>query len=222
MRSTFSKSVLLIVLLVMTTQVFAQHNPGLMFLQSLAVPGMGELWQGNNSGYVFIASEILLWSSMFYFQEESHLSKRHAYETALEYAHVTPRDYSDEYYHHLSKYDSSGYEAGGYNEGIRRTAINLYPGDAEAQALYIQNNAYSDDYSWNWDSDERKNQYTKHYKDIQTNKDYAQAMIGGIVLNHLVSGFNSLFYARKTNRRIEMGVHMDHDMTPVLSASWKF
>ncbi len=222
MRSTFSKAILIIVMLLMTVQIFAQHKPGLMFLQSMLVPGMGELWQGSSSGYVFIASEILLWSSMFYFQEESHLSKRHAYECALEYAHIQPRDYDNDYYHHLSKYDSSGYDAGGYNENIRRIAINLYPGDAELQAAYIEANAYSDDYSWDWDSSERRSDYTKHYKDIQNNKDYAQAMIGGIVLNHIVSGLNSLFLSRSANRHLEMGVHMNDRATPVLSASWKF
>ncbi len=222
MQSTSKKAVLLIMIIMIALGLSAQHKPGVMFLKSLVVPGYGELSQGKSIGYAFIASEILLWGSMYYFQEESDLSERHAYEYALEYAHIKPGDYGNDYLHDLSKYDSSGYEAGGYNENVRRTAINLYPGDTDAQQDYIQDHAYSDELAWSWDDRDSRNTYTKHYKDIQHNKDYAQAMVGAIVLNHVVSGLNSLFTARNTNRRIEMGVELKEDMTPTFVASWRF
>ncbi len=222
MQFTSKKIVLLFVLMMIFMSAFAQHSPGLMFLKSLVVPGYGELSQGNSVGYAFIVSEVLLWSSMFYFQEESDISERHAYEYAMKYAGIQPGNFDGKYQQDLSKYDSWGYEAGGYNEAVRRTAINRYPDDPEARTTYIEEHAYTENEKWNWDSRERRSQYSSYYKDIQRNKDYAQAMVGAIVLNHLVSGFNSMISARKANRRLEMGVHMENDMTPVLTASFKF
>ena len=159
---------------------------------------------------------------MYYFEEESDLSKRHAYEYALRYAHINQCDMDKKYMKDLSKYDSWGYEAGGYNESVRRAAINLYPGLPQEQADYIREHAYTEEEAWTWDSLDKRNQYSKHYKGIQRNKDYAQAMVGAIILNHLVSGFNSMLSARKANRQLEMGVQIKDDMTPTILATWRF
>ena len=76
-----------------------------------------------------LASEVLLWSASYYTSNEISLQNRSTYEYALKFAHIYPGSYDSQYYRDLAKYNSSGYEAGGYNAMIRQTAIDMYPYD---------------------------------------------------------------------------------------------
>ena len=58
----------------------ARDNPVLMSLASLAVPGTGQLLQGNSRGYAYLAAEVLLWGG-FYLLEKDGLDERDRYET---------------------------------------------------------------------------------------------------------------------------------------------
>lgn len=55
-------------------------DPALMLMASLAVPGTGQLIQGNKRGYLFLAAEAALWTG-FYLLESKGMDERDEYET---------------------------------------------------------------------------------------------------------------------------------------------
>jgi len=56
------------------------HDPPMMLLASLAVPGSGQLLQGHKRGYLFLAAEVALWGG-FYLLETKGMDERDDYET---------------------------------------------------------------------------------------------------------------------------------------------
>jgi len=57
-----------------------EHDPPLMMMASLAVPGSGQLIQGHKRGYLYLAAEIALWGG-FYLLETQGMDERDDYET---------------------------------------------------------------------------------------------------------------------------------------------
>ena len=56
------------------------HDPALMLMASLAVPGTGQLLQGNKRGYLFLLAEAALWTG-FYLLDSKGMDERAEYET---------------------------------------------------------------------------------------------------------------------------------------------
>lgn len=199
-----------------------QINPGKQFLKSALIPGWGELSMQKNSGYVFLAAEFMMWSTTFYFKEETKLKDKASINYAIKYAHIDPQgDYNEDYYYHLSKYVNYGYETGGYNAHIVETAMAKYPDDQAAQSAYIQANSYSENFYWNWDDKNRKHDYAIMRKRITEYSNYISGISGIIIANHLVSAINSLLLTNKINR-LEMGMELNSEMNPTLTLSYKF
>ena len=195
------------------------------FLKSALVPGWGELSVGNKSGYAFLAMEVLLWSGRFYFLEEVKLREEESYIYALNYAGILPGGHDANYMHLLTRYNSSGFETGGYNEMVLRRAQILYPDDRDAQNQYLLDNAILDeDLFWSWESREHRRQYSIMRKNADHNRDYAKAMIGAIVANHIISAINSVrVTSAKRRQNLQIGIDYDRKrLTPLLSAEYRF
>jgi len=195
-------------------------------LKSALIPGWGELSMRNNSGYIFLLSEILLWSGRFYFLEEVKLREEESYMYALQYGGLQPGQYDDDFLYLLTKYNSSSFEAGGYNEMILQRARSLFPDDPAAQNQYIQDNAILDEaLFWSWETREDRRQYSIMRKNADHNRDYAKAVIGVIVANHIVSVINSarIAAAQRREHRLQIGFDYDHkSLTPLLKAEYNF
>ena len=223
--NTISKTTVVIILmfLIIFSTLFAGENAGRKyFFRSLLIPGWGELSQKNNSGYILLTSELLFWSSRYYFLEEADLKDKASFNYAVKFAHIDPnRAYSNEYFFHLKKYDSSGYETGGYNAYIVELAKNLYPEDLEAQTAYINANAYSDEHFWQWDDDNKQHEYAILRKRIIQYNDYAKTLIGAILANHLISAINSLRIHSKL-KRLQAGIELNSNMDPLISIKYSF
>lgn len=56
------------------------HDPALMLMASLAVPGAGQLMQGHKRGYLFLVAEAALWTG-FYLLDKQGMDERSEYET---------------------------------------------------------------------------------------------------------------------------------------------
>ncbi|MFO7660879.1 MAG: hypothetical protein R6V77_08195, partial [Candidatus Cloacimonadaceae bacterium] len=161
-------------------------------LKSALVPGWGQVSLDRNYGYGMIASEVLLWSTLFYHNTEQELKDQESYEFALKFAHINPGSYSSQYYRDLAKYDTSGFEAGGYNALVRENAINLYPDNYALQQAYIDENAIPDEMAWTWDSYQQRKDYSSTRKEILELKDRAQLITGLIIANHVLSSIDML------------------------------
>ncbi|MBN1327700.1 MAG: hypothetical protein JW996_07105 [Candidatus Cloacimonetes bacterium] len=225
MNTNFSISartaIFLLVLTLITTSLSAKEPvPQLNMLKSALIPGWGELSAGSKSGYVFLATEVLLWSANFYFMNEETLKEREAFNYAVKYANIDPdNDYNNTFYYHLSKYPSSGFEPGGYNSYILQQA-EQYDDPIERQE-FLDNNLYPDEFYWDWENTDKRKNYGVKRKDAANFSDYAKAMTGTIVVNHVISSINAL---RITilKKRLKLGMYFDPEMNSYLTCNIQF
>ncbi|HOD17520.1 MAG TPA: hypothetical protein PLF50_02040 [Candidatus Cloacimonadota bacterium] len=161
-------------------------------LKSALIPGWGQLSLNHSYGYAMLTAEILCWSDYYYATTEQDLKERSSYEYALKFAHINPGKYSSQYYRDLAKFNSSGFDAGGYNAMVRQEAINLFPADLAAQQQYIEEKGIPADKAWNWDSISNRNKYAAMRKDILELKDQAQIITGVLIANHIFSSIDML------------------------------
>ncbi|MCD4796032.1 MAG: hypothetical protein K8R49_02535 [Candidatus Cloacimonetes bacterium] len=221
MNFTFKLILLIVIAFVCTSLLAEEINPRINILKSAVIPGWGELSSKNSSGYIFLATELMFWSSHFYFIQEAELKDKASYNYAVKYAHIEPGDYSDQYFYHLTRYENYGFETGGYNAHIVETAKNKYPDDPVAQTEYINANIYSDDFFWEWDNDDRKHDYSILRKRITQYNDYAKAFTGAIIANHIISMINSARISSKL-KRLNAGVQFDSNMNPMIICNYRF
>jgi len=171
--------------------------------KSLILPGWGELSAGNKSGYGFIATEVALWSIKFYFANEQDLVRTQSEEHAERYAHLNKGDYSDDFYRNMTRFKSSGFEAGGYNENIMMQAQNI--SDEEVRRKFLEKNLYGEEQYWNWDDNTRQGQFRKLRNNITDYSELTKAMTGTLIANHILSAINA---ARISYRAKKLDVKM--------------
>lgn len=190
------------------------------FLFSLAIPGYSQIKQGKTYGYAMLATEALLIGSQLYLKSEAGLLRDASYTYALKFAHINPGSYDSEFLKNLGKYNSSGYDAMGYNSTIRSQAMSLFPDNPEAQQEYINEYAYGDEKFWNWDGLNHKSEYNRMRNDAVDLESFAKLALGVTLLNHFVSGFDVL-----RSKSIESRTHFAVDYrnsVPQLVLSVKF
>ncbi len=213
MPLSFKHLVSLLLLLVLGATLAAEST-ALQMAQSLALPGLAQVRHEHKYGYAMLAAETAIISSMFYFSKEVDLKKRDSYEHALKFAHILPGDYADAYFRDLSRYNSSGFEAGGYNAMVREEAIRLFPLDPSQQQIYIEENMYPDELAWRWDSKDDRATYVSIRTQTQNLRDYGKVAMGVMIVNHLISGLDVLRYnARDKQAQVYVGMK---DSSPML------
>jgi len=170
------------------------------FFLSLLLPGTGEAYVGE-TGYtkVFMSIELAGWG--LFIANRINVNKREEdYKNyAAEHAGLSSQDRTDQYWIDIGKYDDIYL----FNEQRRR--------DRDIEALYPE----SRNYQWQWDNHANRLYYDGYRietRQIDENKIY---IVGGIILNHVVSAINALRVARTHNREIEeLGWRFDFDYNP--------
>ncbi|HRX76123.1 MAG TPA: hypothetical protein P5342_01590 [Candidatus Cloacimonadota bacterium] len=170
----------------------AAQSSGKDFLLSLAVPGFSQISNGRNHGYAMMAAEATLIGSMLYLSSESELLRDESYTYALKFAQLQPGDYDAEFLQNLGKFNSSGFDADGYNASVRREALSLYPYDPDQQQSYIDEYSYSDDQYWRWQSQGNRSRYNKMRNDANDLESYGKLAVGIMIMNHIASGIDAL------------------------------
>ena len=208
-------------MLICSIPIYAEDfNPRIALLKSAILPGWGEISLGDKTGYIFLTTEFIFWSSKIYFNEEEKLKEKEAYNYALKYAHIDPHNnYDETYYYNISRFTSSGFEPGGYNAYVVQQAENIE--DPILKQEYIQNNIYSDEYYWNWDNKDKMHEYGVKRKDASHFADYAKTIGGAIIANHIFSAINSLRVSSKL-KKMNLSIYFDRNMNPNLICSYKF
>ncbi|MFA5498184.1 MAG: hypothetical protein WC327_01380 [Candidatus Cloacimonadia bacterium] len=201
-------------------------KPQSVLLKSVIIPGWGELTSNSNSGYIFLLTELFLWSSRYYFLEESKVCRKDAISYALAHSGIAPGSYDKEFLDLMGRYNSSGFEPGGYNESVFRKAQSLYPDDEEKFNKYLNDNTITDEsLSWSWESKDHRRRFSIKRKNANHNTDYAKAVTGAIVANHLLSALNATRIAALHNKknRIEVSVDIDRrELHPLFTLTYKF
>ncbi len=200
-------------MLVASSGLFAQSR-GRYFLKSLCVPGWGQFSQDSNSGWYFAASEISAWASLLYFQRSENQLTDKSKNYAVQYAGLAHTHYDDVYYGCIARYLSSGFSGEGYGEYLLRKAQADNPAATPADISI-------DVDPWEWQSGDHKREYKIYRKDAAISADYATAMVGIIVGNHLLSGLHAAWlYGR--NQRLHTSMKLYNYHTPMLTCKWEF
>jgi len=219
-------AVLLIILLLGSLQ--ATPSPKIAFLKSAILPGWGQLESGSKSGLFFLTSEVLLWSTKYYYDNEADLKETASKKYAINFAGIDPEgSYNDDYFYLLTRYNSSGYESGGYNSFVYLNEPQ--PEDFEEeddfeeayQNYYAENTLISENKSWLWKSREHRHDYAILRKRIIQYGDYSQTMVGVIIANHLVSAIHAALVSRKASK-FDVSVSMDNQFRPRLNCQYRF
>jgi len=115
---------------------------------------------------------------------------------------VRGTDHSGDYYRTIGEHLSSD-GPGGYNEGVRREARDLYYPDLAAIESYYQARAMTGDESWSWSG---VNEY-RHYGDIRDGSRFAYRValysaLGAVALR-IVSAADAVRVVRVDRRPAE-------------------
>jgi len=216
MSTSFKTVILIILLLAVTSNVFAD-SAFKNALKSAIVPGWGELSFGSKTGYIFLFTEATLWSTRFYFVGESDLKMKQAEQFAYNKANLKSYELNDSIRFLMERYNSSGYGPGGYNESVIVAAIELFPFDPKSQTEYINKNLLDESIYWDWETRENRSQYRIMRKDSAHFDDYAKAVGGTIIVNHIISFLNTLRTANtRQNNSLSLYSGFTKEMTPFL------
>jgi len=190
-------------------------SKGKVMLKSLILPGWGELSIGNKSGYAFLATEFMFWSTKLYFDQESDLRDRESYNHAVEFGHIERNNYDEQFYSDMTRYISSDK----YNQDVvYARALLLYPDDREKRDQFIEDNSYDQQHYWNWDSKTRQGEFRKLRNEKLDYSELSKVMIGTLVANRVFSVINSLRISSKLNR-MQLSMDYDKKLTPYLKVS---
>jgi len=217
---TNSKVISVLFLLLAFCSVLSAGDVGKKeFFKSLVLPGWGEVSSNHSSGYFFIASEALIWSSKFYCKQEQNLKDEQSYLQALKYAHIN-RDVSfdETYIELLKRYNSSGFESGGYNEQVLKQAVELFPDSKEDQDLYIETHKIPDEKAWNWDDRYKRHDFAVMRKRILQYSNYLKISTGLLLANRLFSLIN----LTRINKVMKMDVSLNKNLDTVVSLKISF
>lgn len=214
------KRIYLICLALILAISLSAEKRGVQLIKSLVIPGWSQISSGRDYGYVMLSSEVAIIGSMAFFNNESKGLMRESYEYAIKFAHLNPNHYDTEFYNHLARYESSGFDTGGYNAWVRKIALETYPYDPLLQQEYIDTHSYGDDKYWSWDDSGKRSEYNRLRNRSSDFKDYALVAGGVMLLNHLVSGIDVMRYtAKPRSSQLSFSVQ---DRTPLVNISYKF
>lgn len=170
-------------------------SKGRAFLYSLLIPGAGEYYAGSKKmAKVFFISEGLLWATYFSFRTYGHWKENDYRRFAVTHAGVDLNGKDHQYFVDIENYNNIQE----FNEAKLR--------QRDVDAMYPEN----DFYGWQWDSGASRKRFERIR--IASDKAFNNSLlvIGGIVLNHLISGIDALSAARRRtdehHNRIKLGV----------------
>lgn len=155
---------------------------GKAFLLSLILPGAGEYYAGSKKmAGIFFGTEVLLWAAYGSFRTYGNWKKDDYKRFATVHAGIDPAGKDYQYFIDVENY----MDIRSYNEAkLQQRDVNaLYPEDEE--------------YRWQWDSEASRKRYEKLR--LASDDAYTRALfvIGGIVVNHIISGIDALRVVRK-------------------------
>lgn len=176
-------------------------NPGIAILMSAVLPGWGELYTGHTArAKGFMAAEAAIWLGYAGFTIQGNLREDDYMDYARAFAGVGA-DAGSGYWDDVSDFIRSEGTAS-YNESIRREARSLFPDDLEAQEEYFLENGYFGSQAWEWESEERFQEFRRLKHNASVSFRSAFFMTGLAVLNRAISAIDSAWMVRRHNRGI--------------------
>lgn len=163
------------------------------FLLSFVLPGAGEYYAGSKKmAKIFFSSEVLLWTTYLSFRTYGNWKKDDYQQLAVSHAGVNLSGKDHQYFVNIENFNTLRE----YNEAKlqQRQFDELYP-----ETSY---------YNWQWDSEASRQHFEKLR--IASDKAYNRSLfvIGGIIVNHIISGIDALRIAKRSQKEREHMIHM--------------
>ena len=169
-------------------EISAKNVSSKNVLLSLIFPGLGE-WVAGEKGRakIFIGVELGLWASFFGSREYAKVLERDYFTYAAVHAGVDSRDKDKQYWIDIGNADDI-YE---FNERriVQRNLEAVYPETGE--------------YYWQWDSESNRIEYSELRDKQDSWKKVGTFIIGGMVLNRIVSAIDIVRLIRKSKNSPE-------------------
>lgn len=177
-------------------------------LYSLILPGAGHYYSENIfKAKLYAGIESGLWLSFYGFRRYAKMKNEASKGWAILRAGACPFNDDDRYWTKLTYYDNRDRnepDGFGYNQMIRVI-------DREEAPIFPE----TPEYYWNWDSRQSREHYRKLRNQGKTAYKHADLVIGGIIVNHLVSAIDAFISAGKFNRRLGFsGITIDYRFNP--------
>jgi len=210
-----SKLVLLLILLILIGKQGAcqvsEKSKAKAFFFSFLLPGAGQLYaEAKGRAKISLVSEAILWSLFFSFRTYGNWLRNDYLVFAATHAGVDISGKDKDYFANLSAYPSI-YE---YNEEMRRQrrSEEIYPLDS---------------HFWQWDNRASRLKYDQIRTSSERAYNRATLMIGGILLNHILSAIDALWAAHRYNKRQQpsnVRIHIETNLPTEVSLSlvWRF
>lgn len=169
---------------------------GVPFFKSLLIPGWGERSLGyTERANKFVAVEATIWLGYGLMHTLQNRTHDEMIQMAVSRAAVNPYDKTGSYYDDVGNY----MDLSSYNEQMLR--------DRNPFMTYPENRGYE----WSWSSEADR----KTFKDIKFKRNlyahFAVYLLGGITINHLVSGFDAI-WLQKNDMTIQAVPMLNRDI----------
>ncbi len=158
------------------------------FVLSFILPGAGEYYAGSKKmAKIFLSSEIILWTAYFSFRTYGNWKKEDYIQLAVSHAGVNASGKDHPYFVNIENFN----DIRAYNETKLR--------QRQFDELYPENGSYS----WQWDSEVSRLQFERLRVASDTAYHRSLFVIGGILVNHIISGIDALRLAKKSRQETE-------------------
>jgi hypothetical protein len=215
MRQKFSFYFYIPLIILISSQLFAQNNPslgelkagliqpaadeiqlqtsmqkkkaGIAILYSILLPGMGELYAGDYSlGKYFTIADGVIWGALFGFDIYGSRMENNYKSFAQSAGGANIEGKDDKYFADLGNY----IDIEQYNriKSLERNFIEVY--DEKS------------DY-WNWANQSERREYRKMWKSSETAYNNIRFAAGALILNRIASAINAVRLVSKHNKKLQ-------------------
>jgi len=167
-----------------------KKSPGLAFLYSLVIPGMGQVYSNRfDVGKYYMISEAALWLGFASFTIYGNWLLDDAYDYAVLHAGIILEDKDDDFFVNIANYDN----------------VEQYNNDMLQRGEYDK--IYYPEQGWGfyWDRVENRKSYREDKLGGDRVINDRLFIVGAIIINHIVSAVSAIVLTNKYNSEIKKG-----------------
>ncbi len=174
-------------------------SPGLAGLQSLILPGWGQLSTGHKTqAAVFFTIEAATWASYITFQRQASLRRDSSYETARAYAGIDLSTRDEDFRRLVGLYQSNEI----FNQYVIMREAAYFIDDPAEQQRYIEENSIGPEDAWFWDTRESFDRYRSQRESSEESELNGRFALSTAIVTRLVSAVMAARLASEHRKRI--------------------
>ncbi|MFZ1288585.1 MAG: hypothetical protein WAR79_00735 [Melioribacteraceae bacterium] len=188
---------------------FEKKSAGLAILYSVLLPGMGELYAGDYStGQYFTIADGVIWGSFAGFTIYGNNKENDYKSFAKSYGNVVLNGKDEEYFANISLYE---------NIEDFNTEKEL---NREFDAVYNINTHF-----WDWQNSTKRKEYRELWSSSETAYRNVRFAVGALILNRIVSAIFAVKavnnYNKKQSNELSWNVNFGFENQPNLPSNYK-